>query len=234
MNDQASLRKVIILCAALAGAAGLSACDDHAMDKTFAELKAVRVDANDPAPASDADRRIGKSDVDLAVRTAKDLTVNKGGLLNADKTASGPKVQIAVVDPLLVPRPDNAPPLDERVKGVVFDPAVAERLAAARALPDIPILPMRTQPIPSASADDGVHRIQVGSFGSLVAAQNAWAELRAHHPDVSPLTPSFEKVTTAQGKQLFRLKVGPVLDQAKARDLCDQLDIHDNWCAKAG
>lgn len=232
MNDQASLRKVIILCAALGAAAGLSACDEHAMDKTFAELKSVQVDANDPAPASDADRRIGKRDVDLAVRTAKDLTVNKGGLLNSDKTASGPKVEIAVVDPLLVPRPDTAPPLDERVKGVVFDPAIAERLAAARALPDIPVMPMRTQPL--SSEDDGVHRIQVGSFGSLAAAQNAWADLRAHHPAVTPLTPSYEKVTTPQGKQLFRLKVGPVNDQAKARDLCDQLDIHDNWCAKAG
>lgn len=230
MNDQASLRKVIILCAALGAVAGLSACDDHAMDRTFADLKAVRVDANDPAPGGDADRRIGKKDIDLAVRTAKDLTVNKGGLLNADK---GPKVEIAVVDPLLVPRPDNNPPLDERVRGVTFDPAVAARLAAAHDLPDIPIMPMRLKPLPS-TPETEARRIQVGSFGSLTAAQNAWAELRAHHPAVSPLTPSYEKVTTPAGKQMFRLKVGPVTDEAKARVLCDKLDIRDSWCARAG
>ncbi|HVZ30698.1 MAG TPA: SPOR domain-containing protein [Asticcacaulis sp.] len=206
------------------------------MDKTFAELKAVRVDANDPAPASDADRKIRQKDIDLAVRTAKDLTVNEGGLLHSGQKASGSKVQIAVVDPLLVPRPDNNPPLDERLRGVTFDPAVAENLAAAaHDLPDVPVMPLRLKPLPSTQdGDDSVHRIQVGSFGTLAAAQNAWADLRAHHPAISPLTPSYEKVTTPQGKQLFRLKVGPVTDEAKARDLCDQLAIHDNWCAKAG
>jgi hypothetical protein len=235
MNDQASLRKVIILCAALGAVAALSACDNHAMDKTFAELKSVRVDAGDPAPATEADRKISKQDVDLALRTARDMTVNKGGLLNADRKPSGPKVEIAVVDPLLMPRPDSSQPLDERVRGVVFDPAVAARLAAAHDLPDIPVMPMRLKPLSSTpESDDGGHRIQVGSFGTLAAAQNAWSDLRAHHPAVSPLTPTYEKVTTAQGKQLFRLKVGPVTTEAKARDLCDQLDIHDSWCAKAG
>jgi hypothetical protein len=229
MNDQASLRKVIILCAALGVAGGLSACDDHAMDKTLAELRAVRVDANDPAPAGEADRKISKKDVELAMRTAKDLTVNKGGLFDEAK----PKVEIAVVDALQMPRDDITAPLDERPKGVVIDPAVAARLAAAHDLPDVPV--MRMTPMQSApeSSDVG-HRIQVGSFGTLTAAQNAWADLRANHPAVSPLTPSYEKVTTPQGKQLFRLKVGPVTNEAKARDLCDQLAIRDSWCAKAG
>ncbi len=233
MNDQASLRKVIILCAALGLAGGLTACDEHAMDKTLAELKAARVDANDPAPTGEADRKISKKDVELAVRTAKDLTVNEGGLFDAK--SDKPKVEIAVVDPLLMPRNSTAAPLDERPKGVVIDPAVAARLAAAHDLPDVPVMQLRLKPIPSApETAEAEHRIQVGSFGTLAAAQNAWADLRANNPAVSPLTPSYEKITTPQGKQLFRLKVGPVQDEAKARDLCDRLDIRDSWCAKAG
>ncbi len=245
MADPVPFRKVIILCTALAAAAGLSACDDRAMDRTFASIQAIQVDARDTAaPEQPEDRKLGPRDVQLAINTAKDLTVNKGGLL--DKRNSPSKLQFAVVDALHMPRTDNNPPLDERVRGVVFDRSYESGgdavRAAARALPDIPVAEAQLRPMQAVSRavttaapdETGPRRIQIGSFGTLSAAQSAWEDLRDRYPGVERYRPAYEKVVTAKGKTMVRLKVGPVADDAQARGLCDHLAIHDAWCAKAG
>ncbi|MBW8734229.1 MAG: SPOR domain-containing protein [Asticcacaulis sp.] len=123
------------------------------MDRVLTEIHNIKVDARDPAArATAADRQFDKRDIDLAIQTAKDLTVNSGGLLDRsrkdDKAASDPslfssapqppRVTIDVVDPLHVPRPDSEQPLDERLKGVVFDDSAAQT-EAAHDLPDIPV-----------------------------------------------------------------------------------------------
>ncbi|WP_443748026.1 SPOR domain-containing protein [Asticcacaulis solisilvae] len=123
------------------------------MDRVLAEIHNIKVDANDPGDrATAADRHLDKKDLDLAVQTAKDLTVNSGGLLDrshadgakpADhglfsSTPQAPKMKIDVVDPLHMPRPDSEQPLDERLKDVAFDDGSAQT-AAARDLPDIPV-----------------------------------------------------------------------------------------------
>lgn len=82
------------------------------------------------------------------------------------------------------------------------------------------------------NADAG-RSIQIGSFGSLGAAQSALAALRDAHPAVHDYSASFQKVTTAAGKVMVRLRLGPVDTDSQAQHLCDQLDIRDSWCHRA-
>ena len=155
MTEAMPIRKVIIVCSALALSIALTGCDDHPMDRVLTEIQNIKVDARDPAArATPADRHFDKKDVDLAVQTAKDLTVNSGGLLDRSHAESSsskapdpglfssapqaPKMKIDVVDPLNVPRPDSDQPLDERVRGVVFGDG-SDQVAATHDLPDIPV-----------------------------------------------------------------------------------------------
>lgn len=196
----------------------LTACGDPNLAKTFAQIKAIKVDA-----AGDSDSQGGKlsaKDVQLAVNTAKDLTVNSGGLFNNKDTVpsdgSTPNsISIAVVDPLKVPPPDDGGALDVGVAGQVAPKMAPEATVQLVAGPT-------------------TRFIQVGSFGTTDAARDAWDGLVERYPGVERYHPSFQSVVTASGKAMVRLKVGPVAGEDQARDLCGQLGIHDAWCAKAG
>jgi len=282
MTEAMPIRKVIIVCSAVVLGVALTGCDDHPMDRVLTEIHNIKVDARDPAArATDADRHFDRKDIDLAVQTAKDLTVNSGGLLDHGRaddkkpsdaglfsgTPQAPRMKIDVVDPLHVPRPDSDQPLDERLKGVAFDDGGAAQAAAMHDLPDIPVAEAARSamaavvaaapkimasaqqekaeiqrgdiaaPAPDvrpAVAAAEVRHVQVGSFGSLVAAKSAWQDMRGRHSALGGLKPVYEKVVTPAGRTLFRLKVGPVKSAAQARALCGQLDVRDSWCAKAG
>lgn len=209
------------------------------MDRTFAAIQEIQVDARDArGPVNPDTEKLSARDVDLAVRTAKDLTVNEGGLL--DKDNPPPKLQFALVDAVHMPRPDNNPPLDERLRGVVFGPPAAVARAAVQGAEIAGVEEAAPEAVAGASkaaeadpSDSRARRIQIGSFGSLAAAQTAWEDLRDRYPGVDRYRPAYEKVTTAKGKTMVRLKVGPVADEAQARGLCDRLAIYDAWCAKA-
>ena len=236
MTDFSPLRKAILACAALALTAGLNGCDSkQSLTETLAQLKDEPVDSSPQPQGGAGDRQIGKKDVDLAINTAKDLTINKGGLLNKDgKPSSG--LQIQIVDPKEQPQADGAP-LDERLANQ-SDGLSAAQTAAAHDLPDVPIahqassvpafLPQRTYA--SLLPKPAARLVQVGSFSSVAAAQSAWAGLRSHAPGYSA---SYQQITTVSGKTMVRLKVGPVKDDSQAQSLCSQLAIRDAWCAKA-
>ncbi len=216
MTDAVPLRKVIFLCAAVAATATLAGCGDPNLSKTFADIKAIKVD--DSGSGKPEDRKLSQKDLELAVNTAKDLTVNKGGLL--DK-GNGGALPISVVDPSKMQRPDDGPPLDERVGGDDTTATVAS-LQPMQSRPETPPAPVAGR------------FIQVGSFGSAAAAKSAWAGLVERYPGVEQYSPSYQAVTLASGKSMVRLKVGPVAGDRQAQSLCSQLDIHDTWCARAG
>lgn len=195
----------------MVAASGLSACDNPDLGKTFAEIKAIKVD-DTGVPAAETSRKINKQDVDLVVRTAKSLTVGEGGLM--DKSTQG-RLQIAIVDPLQV-SPQSEVPITVQEP---VSPPVANAPDGAAAAP-------LAVPAPGRS-------IQVGSYGSLAAAKDAWRTLLAKYPGVDQYQPSFQPVTTVAGKALVRLKVGPVSAPGQAERLCTQLDIRDAWCSKA-
>jgi hypothetical protein len=246
MTDLTPFRKAFILCSAVALTSGLSACESKDLNKTFAQIKAIRVDAND-APATDQGdtKKLKASDVALVVQTAKDLTVNKGGLM--DKSGQGQnKLQFAVVDPLQMPRIDHGQALDERVAGEARTSEAPMDIlrAAIHDLPDVPITaPPSVSPstkiqvvaksMTPASPASGGRLVQIGSFSTMGAAQQAWSGLQTRFPAISRYSPSYQKITTASGQAMVRLKVGPVADEAQARTLCDRLDIQDSWCVKA-
>lgn len=208
MTDLAPLRKAFILCAAAICAAGLTACDNQNLKESLAKIKEIPVD--DSGKPADADaKRLGRDDIELVVNTAKDLTVGKGGLLHdGDGPIAKPKFRIAIVDPLKMPTEVNAP-LKTGIESATPAPVVA-----------------------TVAPREG-RLIQVGSFGTSDAAKNAWLGLQARYPGVEQYHPVYQKITTAAGKPMVRLKVGPVAGDDQAQSLCLQLDIRDNWCSKS-
>jgi len=208
MTDLAPLRKAFILCAAAICAAGLTACDNQNLKESLAKIKEIPVD--DSGKPADADaKRLGRDDIELVVNTAKDLTVGKGGLLHdGDGPTAKPKFRIAIVDPLKMPTEANAP----------------LKTGIERAIP---------APVAATVAPREGRLIQVGSFGTSDAAKNAWLGLQARYPGVEQYHPVYQKITTAAGKPMVRLKVGPVAGDDQAQSLCLQLDIRDNWCSKS-
>ncbi len=267
-----SVTKLIYVVAASFTMVTLGGCDRAGVlvSDTLHKIKTVPVDANDHSTGTADDKTLGGKDVALLLDTAKALTVGHDGVLTQSGVTPGgvaKKLEIAVVDPLLMDRPDDGPPLDERVQGAEMDPEAA-LAAAAKALPDVPImaetLPERPQPRPIAVADDqeaappaddarpknddtppqrvqtdwvksDLNRsIQVGSFGTMAAAVNALEALKDSHPAATHYSATYQAIKTATGKAMVRLRLGPVHTDAQAKALCDQLDIHDTWCHKAG
>ncbi|ESQ92088.1 hypothetical protein ABAC460_04160 [Asticcacaulis sp. AC460] len=197
------------MCAALTALGGLTACDNVNLSESFARIKAADVDAGKGEPAADP-KKLNRKDIDLAVGTARDLA------FSVDKTVKDQgqqKLEIAVVDPLDLP---NNQPADGPAPVVETTPVVAEAPA--------PVLRQETS---------AGRSVQVGSFGSMAAAKDAWLTLQAKYPGVERYSPTYQSVTTAAGKSMVRLKVGPVTTQAQAAALCGQLGVRDAWCAKA-
>lgn len=215
----------------------------------------------DKASAATKDHKsLNGDDLKLVANTARDLTLGDGGLLRshdkpADKAAPH-KVAIDVVDPLTMPPPDDGGPLHVLPADIA---AIARLQQAARALPDIPVLtasassqvaspqapssvaraeapvqtPMRKQAASAPVQQDATRLIQIGSFSSMSAARDAWDDLQARYPVALRYKARFQPVTTAEGRQMVRLKVGPVAD-TEAQGLCKALAVRDSWCARAG
>jgi hypothetical protein len=193
----------------MAALTGLGACDNANLSETFHRIKTADVDARGDRPDADP-KKLHKEDIELAVTTAKDLAIS---VEKQTKDVAEQKLQIAVVDPLDMP---NAAPAG--------DPAP---MAEAPAI-------VAAEPVVQAKAETPAGRaIQVGSFGSMAAAKDAWLTLQAKYPGVERYNPTYQSITTAAGKSMVRLKVGPVTTQAQAAALCGQLGVRDAWCAKA-
>lgn len=212
MTYLAPLRKAFILCAAATLALGMTACDNQNLKESLAKIKEIPVDDSGKPANADA-KSLSREDVELVVNTARDLTVNKGGLLHdGDGPIARPKFKIAIVDPLKMPTEEGAP-LKTGVESAAQAPVTAPAVATV-------------------AVKQG-RLIQVGSFGTTDAAQNAWLGLQARYPGVEQYHPVYQKVTTAAGKSMVRLKVGPVTGDDQAQSLCLQLNIRDSWCSKA-
>jgi len=212
-----------ILCSAVLIGIGLCGCDNSNLSQTFAAIKAIKVDDSGQPPS----KTIGKQDVDLAVNTVRDIAVGQGGLLNtAEKSGA---LKITVVDSL----DGSAPARPEE------NPYTIAQLEAMRALPDLPVkaaadMAAKTETVTPRAAQAPGRMVQVGSFGSVDAAKMAWNALQARHPAAARYDAAFQKITTAAGEPMVRLKVGPVTSDGQARALCDALGVADAWCSRAG
>jgi len=255
MTDLASVRKVAprlhkmgIVCAATSLALLLSACDSRNLNETFAAIKAIKVDDSSQAVADGKDSpKLRGNDLKLVYSTAKDLAVGQDGLLSLKDKPH--KLAIDVVDPLKMPPPEDGGPMRVLPDDIA---AVARLQQAARELPDIPVqtgttqaafeedVPMRmpasaVKPAPKFAAPvSGAsgRLIQVGSFSSIDAARRAWDDLQVRYPMAQRYKARFQPVTTADGRALVRLQMGPVADK-QAASVCQALAIRDSWCVKA-
>ncbi|ESQ76777.1 hypothetical protein ABAC402_03700 [Asticcacaulis sp. AC402] len=191
----------------MAALGSLCACDNANLSETFERIKTADVDAGGDRPAADR-KKLHREDIELAVTTAKDLVI---GVEQETRDAAQQRLQIAVVDPLDMPSAASAE------TPVTETPAVSAAEPAAVPKPETP----------------AGRAIQVGSFGSMAAAKEAWLTLQARYPGVERYSPTYQSITTAAGQSMVRLKVGPVTSQAQAAALCGQLGVRDAWCAKA-
>ncbi|KQS55794.1 hypothetical protein ASG17_06965 [Brevundimonas sp. Leaf363] len=153
-----------------------------------------------------------------------------GGLraaIPAPRQSTGPReaLKVQVMDPH-----DLWDARDDGLRGALAHAAVAE--AAPRvAQAAVQQVAMRTQ-----SAVQGAVRrttIQLGAYSSAEAAQTAWTTARRSFRGaaLNSLSPTFEAVTV-NGRNLTRLKVGPVPIETAAA-LCRAAEVADPWCARA-
>lgn len=210
----------------------LSGCDlpkgDGAdFQRMAAHLAEIDIEGKGADEASSSSDSAAPRDeqIKLVFETAKDLTTGQDGLL-----AHAPKMQIRVVNPLDMDRPEADTPLDTgltpEVLVAVAAPAPKNETVASVA-PEARITDGPTQ------TPTVFRTIQVGSFSTSEGAKAAWRDLQARYSGLENFKPVLQPVTTAQGKSMVRLKVGPVASSAQAQRLCQQLDITDSWCTRA-
>ena len=84
---------------------------------------------------------------------------------------------------------------------------------------------------PAASA---VYTVQLGALADMRTARNLWDDLLSRHADLlSGLEPSFEP-SSVSGRELVRLRVGPVATLSATRSLCDKLRQRGQDCYPVG
>lgn len=118
----------------------------------------------------------------------------------------------------------------ERIRQPV-EPAIASRLN-----PTPPLAPGQRQVQPHVPAPSGVRQVrippqpigdaqvQLGAFPSPNEVRARWQAMRGTHRDLlSPLGLQVLPVQTSDGRQLFRMRVGPLRDARMANQLCEAL-----------
>lgn len=177
------------------------------------------------APAkTDVLKTAGLTVVDMALDMAR-----KGDVPPAGQRASE---LIRIVNPLDMPRPDADTVLDT---GLEAELRAAPASGAAQVLAGTQAVNQAVQkPAQVVVPVQAFKTIQIGSFSTEERAQQAWQGLQARYPDMERLKPVMQPVTLASGATVVRLRLGPVENDAQAKQLCMQLDITDSWCAKAG
>lgn len=218
MRSMSPVSTLLALGLCLSGA-GLSGCDLPKGDGQDFQRMAARLDeieldgkAKEGAEASAQP----EEKLELVFETAKDVAVGEGGL-----AAHAPKMQIRIVSPLEMDGPRSGTPLDTGVNETMAAPQLA--------------ITSEPKPVSKPKTNSAAMKtIQIGSFSSEAGAETAWRDLQARHPGLDQFRPVMQPVTTAQGKAMVRLKLGPVTSPEQAARLCEQLNITDAWCVKAG
>ncbi|MFT4090002.1 MAG: SPOR domain-containing protein [Asticcacaulis sp.] len=162
--------------------------------------------------------------------TVVDMALDMAGSETAKPSGQKASTLIHIVNPLDLPRPDADTVLDTGIDASTVVSLVANRSPA----PQKPAQAAAPTVALAAAPANVFKTIQIGSFSSEQRAQQAWLNLQAQYPDMERLKPVMQPVTLASGASVVRLRLGPVENDDQARRLCAQLEITDNWCAKAG
>jgi hypothetical protein len=129
--------------------------------------------------------------------------------------------------PALAPetRPTQ-PQVRQRIEPAIarVGPALAPQVnplaqAPQQAQPTPGIERVRIPPQPLGDA-----QVQLGAFGSPNEVRGRWAALKARNPDLlGQLGLKVMPVQTADGRQLYRMRIGPLRDTLRAAQLCQAL-----------
>ena len=121
-------------------------------------------------------------------------------------------------------------------------PAVRQQLepAIARISPTPPTPPRTNQlaqPVPQIQPNPGIQRVrippqpigdaqvQLGAYPDPNEVRGRWAAIKARNPDLlGQLGLQVLPVQTADGRRLFRMRVGPIRDTVRAAQLCQALE----------
>jgi len=77
---------------------------------------------------------------------------------------------------------------------------------------------------PRASAKSGAYHVQLFSGKSQDEAKGAWSKLKGRNGDLlAPLSPTVARADLGERGTFYRLRVGPIDSEAKARSLCTSL-----------
>lgn len=121
------------------------------------------------------------------------------------------------------------PPAEKAKMETAAAPTVAE-VTAAKVPPPAPEPPARNLAA-SKVLMTGAYRVQLGAVRSEDAAEGEWARLRKRYPE---LLAKLELVVTradlGDKGVFYRLRAGPLSDQAAARKLCDDLSEKKVGC----
>ena len=175
-----------------------------------------------PSAASDDDARSEGDGTQIAMR----MPMAKPNLgPSAVRRTAAPQPEPAT--PALAPETRPTPPqVRQRV-----EPAIA-RVGPTLAPPVNPL----AQPVPQLLPNPGIERVrvppqplgdaqvQLGAFGSPNEVRGRWAALKGRNPDLlGQLGLKVMPVQTADGRQLYRMRVGPLRDTLRAAQLCQAL-----------
>lgn len=200
---------------------GLSGCGQSDINASLQQIREVQVDPYEQV-ATAGTQPLDEKDVAVMVKAAKALTTDDGGILRDEN--GNARMNINVIPASQMDRKDDG--------REILDVSPDEAYAVAKELPELSNqASTQVGQTPQAPVLDGRY-IQVGSFSNMSGAQAAWNGLMQKGA-VLGLKPQYIPVTTASGKVLVRLKVGPVSTEAKAQSLCRDLSITDTWCVKA-
>ncbi len=131
------------------------------------------------------------------------------------------------------PKPESAPAAPAAQAAPAPEPApAAAGDSGASVPPPPPAKAAAAQPPPPSAAPAGAVMVQLAAFRSEAAADSAWRRLLAAHRDVlGKLDPSVERADLGAGKGVFfRLRAGPLDDDAAARALCARLKSRKLEC----
>jgi cell division septation protein DedD len=143
-------------------------------------------------------------------------------------TGSGIPNQTSAPSPMpLVPQATTAEPKpapDSKASTGAAKPTAEKPAATAK--------PATAAPAKTASlaSPGGSAKVQLASLKDQADAQATWSRLEKKFPELSGLTPTYEKVEIPNKGAFVRLQVGPLKDRAAAQALCQQLAAKNQGC----
>ena len=131
-----------------------------------------------------------------------------------------------------VPPTPTAPALPAAPPTTAVQPVTPPALPPAPVAQPAPVAPAAAPPPPAVVASTGgSYRVQLGAVRDEQAARAEWSRLRQRHGDVlGNLELDIERADLGSRGIYFRVRGGPLADEASARRVCDVLKPRNVGC----